>query len=316
MGRERWRKWALELAGAVAWAHSRGVLHADIKPQNVLITSDFTLRLSDFGMSLILPSTTPTDPIGLGTPSYSAPELVRPAPSPFSFPSDIFSLGVTLSVLLTGHEPFSGMRAVERMYKIAQGGYWDWEERRRTEEIDGGSEYGGSRPPSRTGSAGLSRQGSGKSTSGLRRQSSIRSTRSRADSLDELDRGEMTTWTRDSLVARLLADDDGHPPSSPTSFSLPASPTFSTHSKDATLGFANLATDDGGEDSAMSPSDDYGHASHADLTYADGTPHQYFLSGDEVVPMEIRELLRAMTRPQEWERPSAREVLRRLEAMQ
>ena len=286
-----------------------------LEPQ---IASDFTLRLSDFGMSLIMPSTTPTDPIGLGTPSYSAPELVKSAPSPFSFPADIFSLGVTLSVLLTGHEPFSGMRAVERMFKVAQGGYWAWEERRRGDEADEESDYGGSRPSSRAGSAkgGLSRHGSQKRP--ISRTSSVRSnrsTRSRADSLDEQDQDSMTAFTRDALVTRLLVDDDGLSPSHKTTFELPSSPRdlsppIFPFSDDA-FGFARLATDDAPPDS---PSDEFADGSHMDLTYPDGTSYQYF-SGGDMVPVEVRNLLRSMTRSAEWERPTASEVLRRLAAI-
>ena len=161
-------------------------------------------------MSLLLPSTAPTDPIGLGTPSYSSPEFVRGAPSPFGFPSDIFSLGVTLSVLLTSTEPFSGVRAVERMFKVAQGGYWDWSERRRLGAV-GEDE---SRPPRRAGSV-----------KGLSRQSSVRS---RADSMDEQDQDAMSAWTRDALVARLLVDNDDAP-----TFVLPRSPTLDDAFDDA-----------------------------------------------------------------------------------
>ncbi|KAK4054325.1 hypothetical protein OIO90_003558 [Microbotryomycetes sp. JL221] len=136
MGRKRWFEWARQLVAAVAWAHERNVLHADIKPQNVMIASDMTVRLADFGMSMFIPPPEsnlplPSDPHGLGTPPYSPPEFVKALPSPFGFESDVFSLGVTLSVLISGHEPFENMRSVERMLYVTRGGYWNWEDRRR-----------------------------------------------------------------------------------------------------------------------------------------------------------------------------------------
>ncbi|KDQ20676.1 hypothetical protein BOTBODRAFT_26692 [Botryobasidium botryosum FD-172 SS1] len=128
-----------QLALAVSYIHSHEVLHADIKPHNVLLTRDLEVRLADFNTSLHLPSlpsypVLPTDPIGLGTPAYSPAEFVRPPPSAFGLPADVFSLGVTLTVAILGREPFArlgdrGTGKLETMLWVGQGAYWDWEMR-------------------------------------------------------------------------------------------------------------------------------------------------------------------------------------------
>ncbi|WAQ92955.1 hypothetical protein PtA15_18A10 [Puccinia triticina] len=134
LGSQRWLRWSQELAQALAWCKQRNVLIGDLKPQNVLLTGDLRIKLSDFNRSTIL-SVEQTkdglgliDPQGTGTSVYAAPELVQPPPSPCSFPADIFALGVTMYFLLTGREPYRGVQsAVERMLLISRGAFWEHE---------------------------------------------------------------------------------------------------------------------------------------------------------------------------------------------
>jgi serine/threonine protein kinase len=90
------------------------------------------LRLGDFGSALrINPDDPPHDGIGLGTVSYSSPEIVDPSSErTFSFPSDLFSFGVTMRQCMTGREPYEGLRTVELMYHVRKGNYWEWHARR------------------------------------------------------------------------------------------------------------------------------------------------------------------------------------------
>lgn len=90
------------------------------------------LRLGDFGSALrINPHDPPHDGIGLGTVSYSSPEIVDPSTErTFSFPSDLFSFGVTMRQCMTGREPYEGLRTVELMYHVRKGNYWEWHARR------------------------------------------------------------------------------------------------------------------------------------------------------------------------------------------
>ncbi|ORY89601.1 kinase-like domain-containing protein [Leucosporidium creatinivorum] len=339
MGKRRWLEWARQLVSAVAWAHERGVLHADIKPQNVLVASDLTIRLSDFGMSSFLPSASsstppPSDPLGLGTPPYSPPEFVRPPPSPFGRPSDIFSLGVTLSVLIAGHEPYEGMRTVERMLWVGRGGYWEWEERRR----EGGME---SASVSRQGSirSGRSRAGSGASKTGSaaglsvlggsrqgRRSESVESERSvRSVTSGKGNGAGRSSWTLAVSAKRLLADESAEVEEAPsTSPGTPSSTASFVHHA-STIPFLLVPPPSPplDEETAESHSDteddentaDEDFTIYANTTYSDGTPHQYFLNGEDVVPLEVRSLLKAMTSPREGDRPTAKEVLAVLDAL-
>lgn len=260
----------------------------------------------------------PTDPMGLGTPSYSPPEFVHPPPSSFSFPSDVFSLGVTLSVMITGREPYEGLRAVERMFFVGRGSYYEWEERRRLKVI-GSDEGPSSHPPSRNGSVKSTRSTASRTSigeAGVRRGN-----RSRSDSIEsgrsflsvnkrgsgEWQRG---SWETAALASRLLADDEeeieltGLSSPSPTTmqfFLPPPSPTLSLNEND----------ENEPETETMDSPFNILHPS----TYPAGTPYQYFLNGIDVVPLEVRELLRQMTSPRAEERPTAISVLERLERM-
>ncbi|KDE07638.1 CAMK/CAMKL protein kinase [Microbotryum lychnidis-dioicae p1A1 Lamole] len=365
MSKRRWLAWATELVAAVAWTHERGVLHADIKPQNVLVASDLSIRLADFGMSMFLPSATsphpaPTDPLGLGTPPYAPPEFVRPAPSPFGHSADIFSLGVTLSVLTTGIEPFANMRTVERMLWVGRGGYWEWEQRRRERGNDTGSASVSrrssirsirsgthSRADSGTNLSLLSSSGgcvsylsSGRSTSSLRRSASIESERSVHSMASTSGRN---SWGLAVLAKKLLSPSGGASASvhdSPASLSVLASPSPSaspsalprshpsnlfalpprspsSDDDDDLQNLSSKASHGAFESSEDEDEDDNPTmAFSGPTTYVDGTPHQYFLNGHDLVPLEIRMLLKSMTSPKEKNRPTAREVLRMLDSLE
>ena len=95
------------VASALAAAHRAGVVHRDIKPGNVLIGADGTVKITDFGISRAVGDVTVTRTGMLaGTLAYLAPELARGAdPTPAA---DVFSLGATLYALVEGRPPFDG----------------------------------------------------------------------------------------------------------------------------------------------------------------------------------------------------------------
>ena len=96
---------ALQVARALAAAHERGVIHRDIKPQNVLLTASGEAKVADFGIARAAGSATLTGTgLGPGTARYISPEQAKGEPIGPS--SDLYSLGVVLYEMLTGSVPF------------------------------------------------------------------------------------------------------------------------------------------------------------------------------------------------------------------
>ncbi|HXG11129.1 MAG TPA: serine/threonine-protein kinase [Gemmataceae bacterium] len=114
----RWFRQALE---GLHYAHRRGVLHRDLKPHNLLLTSDGHLKVSDFGLlkraQVAQPELTP-QAILLGTPHYMSPE--QALGEPVDERSDIFSLGTTFFHLLSGRLPFQKENVTALLVQIAQ----------------------------------------------------------------------------------------------------------------------------------------------------------------------------------------------------
>jgi tetratricopeptide (TPR) repeat protein len=98
-----------DAADGLDYAHSRGVIHRDIKPHNLMFGSDGRLRISDFGLARLTeqPAVTITGEM-LGSPMYMSPEQILEGPSKVDARTDVYSLGVTLYEWLTLHPPFPG----------------------------------------------------------------------------------------------------------------------------------------------------------------------------------------------------------------
>lgn len=104
------------VVGAVAAAHQAGLIHRDVKPENVLISDRGRVKVVDFGLAKAVTAQTATATKGLllGTVSYIAPELVtegRPKPA-----SDVYSIGVVLFEMLTGTKPHTGDNPIQVAY--------------------------------------------------------------------------------------------------------------------------------------------------------------------------------------------------------
>ncbi|WP_199426014.1 Stk1 family PASTA domain-containing Ser/Thr kinase [Thermaerobacillus caldiproteolyticus] len=108
-----------QLTSAIAHAHENGVIHRDIKPQNILIDEHGNVKVTDFGIAVALSSTTITQTNSvLGSIHYLSPEQARGGIT--TAKSDIYSLGIVMFELLTGRLPFSGESAVSIVLKHLQ----------------------------------------------------------------------------------------------------------------------------------------------------------------------------------------------------
>jgi serine/threonine-protein kinase len=112
---------AFEVAGALGFAHAKGVVHRDVKPGNVIISTSGVAKVTDFGIARALSS--PSEDLTaagavMGTASYFSPEQAQGFP--VDARSDLYSLGVVLFELVTGRAPFTGDSPVAIAYKHVQ----------------------------------------------------------------------------------------------------------------------------------------------------------------------------------------------------
>lgn len=242
------------------------------------IDQAFNLKLGDFSSSLFATPTL-TDGIGIGTTSYSPPELARPAPSPFSFPVDIFSSGLTLLFMITGVEPYETLTRHQKEQSLSRGsrrrvrtssgasstielhlyllkGYaWEWQEQHRLEDLEDAQVD--SQP--HVSSPSLWQDGS----NGIRLR------------LKPLDTAELE-----------LADDRQLP--------------YHVDVPESLLENDRIT---------VTPAS---HVHRHVSPYEDGSPAQFFLHGAILVSEALRSLVRSMLAPESHDRPSAQLVKKSL----
>jgi serine/threonine protein kinase/outer membrane protein assembly factor BamB len=109
--------WMKQLASGLAFAHKRGVIHQDIKADNIFLTNEGDLKIGDFGLARLLVGRMQTDSTirGMGTPAYMSPELCRGEQQDHR--SDIYSLGVLFFEMATGQLPYRARGMIEMATK-------------------------------------------------------------------------------------------------------------------------------------------------------------------------------------------------------
>lgn len=108
---------AIQVSQGLEAAHNSGIIHRDVKPQNIIISTDGKVKVTDFGIARATSSNTINTTV-MGSVHYSSPEQVRGGYSDTK--SDIYSLGITMYEMLTGHVPFDGDTTVSIAIKHLQ----------------------------------------------------------------------------------------------------------------------------------------------------------------------------------------------------
>jgi serine/threonine protein kinase len=114
-----------EICRGLQYAHHKGVIHRDIKPDNVLISKNGDVKLFDFGIAMVEAEAekelTKTGVV-MGTPSYMSPEQIKDAKH-VDKRTDIYSMGIMLYQMVTGKKPYPGGFSAETIHKITKGMY-------------------------------------------------------------------------------------------------------------------------------------------------------------------------------------------------
>ncbi len=98
---------------ATEFAHSKGVVHSDLKPANIFISNSSETYILDFGLSALLELEKMEEGKVYGTPYYMSPEQING--SYLDARSDIYSLGIILYTLITGHHPYQGAKSIQQL---------------------------------------------------------------------------------------------------------------------------------------------------------------------------------------------------------
>lgn len=303
LGPKMFFKLAADLMTALVAVHERNIIHGDVKPQNCMIDQSFNLKLGDFSSSLFN-SPDLDDGIGLGTTQYSSPEVVRMPPSPFSFPIDIFSAGLSLLFMITGVQPYESLTMAST---------------NRSERFTPKSPRSPRGTPGNVTPTSLSAKRKYRSSSGAGKMVELHVHLSKGNAWDWEERRRLQELEEDLIDA---FTETSSSPSSPVQMC-----EYTVHLKEVDTSTASADLQDllveNIPDSVCVPKellDHHGNGKYPQKsmqTYSDGyTPVQTFLNGAAVVPEELRNLIKSMLDPTASSRPSATQVLKQLDALQ
>jgi len=114
-------RWMEQIAEGLAYAHQQGVLHRDLKPRNVFVARNQTVKIGDFGLAKVLGADTRTVLKGVGTPAYISPEQIQGRPADAR--ADLYALGIMYYQMCTDRLPFVAPESSDPTAQIMAIGY-------------------------------------------------------------------------------------------------------------------------------------------------------------------------------------------------
>lgn len=123
------RFYTVQIAGAIKYMHSKGIIHRDLKMGNIFLDENMNVKVGDFGLAALLMSGKDMSNCRrttlCGTPNYIAPEILERGKKGHDHAVDIWSLGIIIFALLTGKPPFQA-NSQEEIYRKAREREYDW----------------------------------------------------------------------------------------------------------------------------------------------------------------------------------------------
>jgi serine/threonine protein kinase len=115
---ERVQKLTRQLLEGVSYLHSNRIIHRDIKPANLLLTEDGDLKITDFDTATQVVSLKSKKNTCVGTPWYTAPEVIMV--EPYSLSADVWSIGCCVLELATGKRPYHTSNSVQALFRMVE----------------------------------------------------------------------------------------------------------------------------------------------------------------------------------------------------
>ena len=113
LAEEEAKRMFAQVVAGLQYLHAHHIAHRDLKLSNLLLTSDLRVKISDFGLSVVLRGQDGESGTMCGTPNYMSPEVI--SSSPHGLPSDVWSLGCLLYTMLVGVPPFESATVDETL---------------------------------------------------------------------------------------------------------------------------------------------------------------------------------------------------------